>query len=315
MQELIYRPVMYVNPLRTSVVWKAVNYQGIKKRQADVSNANLKSRVTDGVISVNVAKKIGNQIGWLQLFTKEKKAMNYKLGREFKFRLNFITLTLPSRQIHDDKVIKRECLNEFLIVAKRKWKLKDYVWRAETQANGNIHFHVIGDTFIRYDELRSEWNRIVEKLGYVSRFKENSNPNSTDIHSLKNIKNVVKYLIKYCTKNKEERRIVLGALWGSSDRLKNCKPCQIECSGKLWDKVQEKCYNGGLKYYAVEHCFLIKETAKKMLESFKEIREKIELHYKLYIRGFIEEIVKPKIEEICYSKSMAQPILIQSSLF
>ncbi|GAH86291.1 unnamed protein product, partial [marine sediment metagenome] len=47
-----------------------------------------------------------------------------------------------------------------------------YVWRAEKQENGNIHFHFIVDNFIPWNELRNTWNRIQQNLGYISRFSE-----------------------------------------------------------------------------------------------------------------------------------------------
>ena len=111
------------------------------------------------------------------------------------------------------------------------------VWRAEKQKNGNLHFHLLTDKFIPFLELRDVWNRITEKLGYVSRYRDEmrnfhangfnvrkdllpnwnyrsqvrayregtkndwQSPNSTDVHSVRKILNLKAYLIKYLTKD------------------------------------------------------------------------------------------------------------------
>ena len=55
------------------------------------------------------------------------------------------------------------------------------------------------NTFYHYLKLRRHWNDCLNKLGYVDRCIVN-NPNSTDIHSVKNIKNFSVYLCSYFTK-------------------------------------------------------------------------------------------------------------------
>jgi hypothetical protein len=111
------------------------------------------------------------------------------------------------------------------------------------------------------------WNRIVEKLGYVSAYRDEmrefhkdgfqvrkdlikfwpkhkqyrafmagmssnwSDPNSTDVHAIKKINNLSAYLAKYCTKN-DPVRIIEGKLWGLSQGLSSCKNLSIELIGK-----------------------------------------------------------------------------------
>lgn len=192
-----------------------------------------------GIISKKAKKKINNAIDWLLLLANDKTVYSTKSKKKFKFKISFVTLTLASAQRHSDNEIKKELLNHFLVEARKKWKVDKYVWRAEKQMNGNIHFHIVVDKFINYDELRNVWNRIQNKLGYVDEYQKNqkeffkngfkfrpvlsknwsyakqrkayykalscnfTKPNSTDIHSVKGIKNLSSYLSKYCTKNPE----------------------------------------------------------------------------------------------------------------
>ncbi len=140
---------------------------------------------------------------------KDKEDLNQSTGNFFKWKLNFVTLTLSSKQVHSDKFIKKKMLGAFLDYLRKKKGVKNYIWRAESQNtssanNGNIHFHIILDKWIPWKELRDVWNDIQNNSGYIDPFElkfKHRNPNSTDIHSLKNIANVGAYLSKYCSKN------------------------------------------------------------------------------------------------------------------
>lgn len=199
------------------------------------------SRTANGIVSKNARRKMSNALDYLLLMASPKSGQLPKTGKKFQFRIVFITLDLPSKQIHTDNVIKSKCLNSFLIELTRYHNVRNYIWRAEKQKNGNIHFHLIIDKFILYNELRKRWNRIVNKLGYVDRYAENqkefhkdgfrlrpelttkwtakqqyqayltgikshwTSPNSTDIHSVKFIQNIKSYISKYLTKNEKKK--------------------------------------------------------------------------------------------------------------
>lgn len=160
------------------------------------------------ILSIQATRKLEKCIKYLIYLAHEKKVYNSKSKSTFSYKVGFITLTLASQQIHTDKVITEQLLHQFLIEAKQKWKVSRYVWKAEYQRNGNIHYHILVDRYIPFQELRNCWNRIQEKLGYVSRAKhKNSNYsyNSTDIHSLYNVKDVTSYITKYMSKTNKNR--------------------------------------------------------------------------------------------------------------
>jgi hypothetical protein len=90
----------------------------------------------------------------------------------------FLTLTLPSKQMHCDNVIKKECFFRFMEYLQGEkenslsgWNVKNFIWVSETQKNGNIHFHVILDRAIPADRLGRVWNRYLERLGYVTDYR------------------------------------------------------------------------------------------------------------------------------------------------
>ncbi|MFC3809751.1 hypothetical protein [Lacihabitans lacunae] len=100
----------------------------------------------------------------------------------------FVTLTLPSTQMHGDNQIKAKILNPFIkwitenskdvyTKGSKKGKqkgfgVKCFFWRAEPQKNTRIHFHIIADKYVPWERIREEWNRCCEILGYVSRYSK-----------------------------------------------------------------------------------------------------------------------------------------------
>ncbi len=157
-----------------------------------------------GLISLKAQKRINNAIDWMLAQSEPKRYFSKAHNKHFKFRVNFLTLTLSAPQIHSDNEIKQRLLNNFLTQLRQKWGVRNYVWRAESQANGNIHFHIVCDKYVPWWQLRHTWNKIQNNLGYVDRFAErhgHNDPNSTDVHKVRKIKNLGGYLAKEISKN------------------------------------------------------------------------------------------------------------------
>lgn len=156
-----------------------------------------------------------------------KIAINPSTNKPFKFRLNFITLTLSSsQQDRTDSEIKKTMLEPFLRKMRAKG-MNSYVWKAERQKNGNVHFHIISDTWILYTELRDIWNNLQEKAGLMEPFRAkwgHSDPNSTDVKAVRSENEAVRYLMKYMLKNDEQ-----------SQQLRLDKDYSDKAKGKMWD--------------------------------------------------------------------------------
>lgn len=234
---------------------------------------NLLVNKNHNKLSIKAKSKVKRSIKYLLYTAHEKKVYNPKFNSSYKFKVSFITLTLPSKQQHSDKIIKSQLLNQFLIEAKKKWDLTNYVWKAERQGNGNLHFHILSDKFIPHYELRQVWNRIVNKLGYVDEYEKQHkkrNPNSTDIHSLYKVKNIYNYITKYMVKPEHRKKIVVktentpcgkkivngkssvskgaqlflakesdnGRIWSCSQSMSNIEGGRAELSEQLQNEVE-----------------------------------------------------------------------------
>jgi hypothetical protein len=238
----------------------------------DKPNTFLEStRKNNGSLSYHAVRKLKKAIEYLVTTSTEKKVIEKVYSKKVIFRTAFITLTLPSTQIHSDSEIINKCLNSFLNECRQHYKMKKYVWRAERQKNGNIHFHILIDTFIPWNELRNRWNRIINKLGYVDKFQAKHNhktPNSTDIHSTKKVKNIKEYLTKYMTKSETKcdtiefenisKTYQSGRIWGCSHELSNTRGLNLVVDNEISEELKKvldnskiSCYEGS--YFKVWH--------------------------------------------------------------
>lgn len=267
-------------------------------------------RKSNGIVSRNAAKKMIKATDYLLLMAKPKGYHDRISGRSFQFKIAFITLTLPAAQFHDDKTIINQCLNQFLIEIRKYYKVKNYVWRAEKQKNGNIHFHLLIDKFIPYQELRNRWNRILSKLGYIEEYRKAqltwhkngfrprpelfptwskkkqfeayqrgskihwSSPNTTDIHSVRKIRNIKRYLIKYVTKQETHFQIKgtnikipiyqTGRLWGCNHELSNITGARSEIDSGLENELQKLIDSNDIHKYSDNYYTVIYIDVKKL---------------------------------------------------
>lgn len=133
-------------------------------------NYTPEARFHNFKISEQSHKNIMQKINWLYFLAKSK-AVKTLSGKEiYNFKINFITLTLPSKQKHPTSEITNLCLNQFLTEMKKMYKIDNLVWRLEFQGNGNVHYHIVTDVYMDYYIVLKHWNRIVEKLGYVKEY-------------------------------------------------------------------------------------------------------------------------------------------------
>lgn len=165
---------------------------------------NLLNNDQNGKLSRKAIGNLRNAINWLCLASKRKRVYVRSKGTEFSFKVNFVTLTLPDTASRiSSKDLQSKLLNPFLTYLRKYHSLRNYVWRLEFQANGKLHVHLSADTFLHYQVVRDTWNRLLDKNGYLQQFFEkerHKDPNSTDVHATRKIKNMAAYISKYMSK-------------------------------------------------------------------------------------------------------------------
>ena len=220
---------------------------------------------------------------------------HYSLKQEEK--INFITLTLSSNW---KKNIKYETyIKNFIENIKYKIGSFNYIYKAEFQDNGNLHYHILIDKNIHWKIVRSTWNKIqkvhvddyqmkmknkykngyyldknmcykngemvneeVQKKRYQIGKKANwRNPNSTDLKEIDDKKMIGNYINKYM--NKQD----------NVDENNNQKNTPIK---SYWGKNQElECLRYGTVYENqltdTTRILIVINTIKKIEENSKTI--------------------------------------------
>ena len=177
----------------------------------------------------------------LLAISKEKTFLDRNKNRVIKYLLTFTTLTLSAKQgTHSDYAIKKQCLDNYLQNLRHSGGLTHYIWRAEPQKNGNLHFHITANQSWDWQYIRDTWNNAQKRLGYIDLFNEKHhhiNPNSTDIHSVRKIEKAGAYISKYISKIDNDSRLVQGKIWDCSQSLKPKQKCTIYCQGNDHDAL------------------------------------------------------------------------------
>lgn len=294
-------PVMQVRPWGLLVYDRIEWHQQKRKKTKDTTQTKInetagKYDVTEnnytGTLTPYAKKRLKRAIHLMVASAKEKEATNFKTGKLFKFKVNFVTLTLPSPQGNiTDKEIKKEVLDIFIKRLRRKLGLNNYVWRAEKQKNGNLHFHMITDTYLHYEKIRNDWNECLNKLKFIDKFEEkhgHRNPNSTDVHAVWKVKNLTQYFIKYMSKDNPTKDIIDGKLWDCSQRLKTKQNCEMMLDDEemqQWNKAYEDPENE--KKNDTNFCLIFLKPTKFITYVTGILRRKWE-EYLAMIRGDIQ---------------------------
>ena len=76
--------------------------------------------------------------------------------KEFKGCCSFITLTYGKEYPNDH--LGKKHLDTFLKHLRRKLNNFHYVWGAEKQKRGAIHFHIVTPNFVKKELINQMWN-------------------------------------------------------------------------------------------------------------------------------------------------------------
>lgn len=169
----------------------------------------------------------------------QRKVFNPVIGQKVNFRLSFITLTI-SAQVCKDASDGHPALKVFLQHFKRpaakkaiSERLTSYIWKAELQERGQLHYHITTNAWLHWAEIQRVWNGIQFSRGWLNDFQArhgHTNPNSTDVHSVYKVRDIQAYLGKYLSKTGKKDVSELGF----------CVPVYVpSIGGKVWDCSQD----------------------------------------------------------------------------
>lgn len=204
---------------RKAVIYPAPRVGDRLKRPCDRSLSNLTRGVFNGYISPATRRQIKRTAStWLRsiFIYREHLKPRHRSGDPYPV---FLTLTLPVPQEHDDRVINRQIFTPFLQRLKREHGIQHYMWRAEAQQNGNLHYHVIIDRYVPAERLQDLWNLSIDALDYRWKYAVSTGsiiPPTTEVHAIRPVikdrktgreieVDPVDYLVDYFTEVPQER--------------------------------------------------------------------------------------------------------------
>lgn len=204
-----------------------------------------------GKITEGAKKRMVRAITLLLQSTPERYIINEVTGKRQKFKLSFITLTVSSKtKMLTAREAHKLLLEPMLLYLRRHHQMKLYVWKAELQKRGQIHYHITSDVFINHTHLRNKWNELQCKNGLLDDYyndKGHYNANSTDVHSVYRLKDMASYLIKYMAKDgtkspalqrylSKYKEVLADTTRSHTTLPRNYFKHILQCTdGKIWD--------------------------------------------------------------------------------
>jgi hypothetical protein len=220
-------------------------------------NLTITKPAYSGTVTGGVAKRIRRAIDILVQSNPPKMIYNPVTKNTFPFSLNFVTMTIASEKVLGAKFCYTHLLKPFI---RKMGKLGNmsYVWKAEFQKRGQLHYHVATNVFLPWQDIRSTWNNLQRKARLLDEFAlkhGNFNPNGTDVHSFYSIKDVGSYMSKYMSK--DNTASVNGKTWDCSKNLK--KPFFAFTPSSEHIEVLRNIESAkGTKKIELEHCTILK---------------------------------------------------------
>jgi hypothetical protein len=232
--------------------WIGDNWDKPRKKQ----NANLKNNATRGLISQKSKSRLKKSINWLVMSAVKKKAFSLKTTNTFNFKVNFITLTIPPQEngLIEEKEFK-SLINTWLTYHRTYSKLNNYVWKIEKHKDNRLHIHITTDTYIHYKKIKDSWNLILQRGGFLEyHFAKFGNycPNSTDVHSIKKVKKLAAYLVKYMAKSNEEDPMYNGRVWSCSLKISKVVNNELIITPDCIGEVLRPLFNKEIEHKIIE---------------------------------------------------------------
>jgi hypothetical protein len=225
-----------------------------------IQNLRAMAKYT-GIVTSSSQKLIRKSIDKFLQLSKTKRVINPITNRVQKFKFTFVTLTISeNKRMLTASEAYQKLLKPWLRIMKDKYEVELYLWKAELQARGQIHYHVTLNHWIHHSDVRNTWNNIQNRCGLLDNFyKEygHKNPNSTDIHSVYKVRNLQAYLTKYLSKSEEDKGTTIGKIWDCSQKIKGFKFISFEANdlnkealrlGEIYKLINVKYYENCTMY-------------------------------------------------------------------
>lgn len=190
-ERFLFMPCFSIEPNKVSTFNKVFYRDSVNQELKTHHDFNLKkNRVPESInaknrvekkfhgfeLSDNAYRTLKRKINWLFYLAKPKSVTTYNGRQIYNFKCAFLTFTLPNVQKESTKEVTNKYFNQLLTEIRTRTGMQNYVWRLEFQKNGNVHYHLVTDTYIDYYDALNIWNRILGKGTYIDEFQAKFKP-------------------------------------------------------------------------------------------------------------------------------------------
>ncbi len=247
---------IYIKPTYVVTMPELSGLSGIRSAKQKTNEENLKSNSHNGQLSKKSMSKLRNAINWLVTSAKYKRVYSKADNKNFWFKVNFITLTIPPQAngTINEKAFKK-ALHAWIVYASKYFYLKNYVWKVEAHEDGRLHVHLCTDTFIHYRKLRQSWNRTLDYNGLLdSHFQKfgNKDPNSTDVHATRKVNDLAAYLCEYMVKKPKLTEVFKGRIWSCNYDLSHSNQCSLNIDPTEMAECMKSLSHSAIRYSKLE---------------------------------------------------------------
>lgn len=205
--------------LRSNSLLMYQYFDGPRGKKHDLSQYDTYT----GTVTTHSKKRLKRVIDILVQISDPEWILNTVTNKTQWFKMAFITTTISSKErLVSIPEGNKKLMKPFLRRLKKLVNINSYVWKAEFQKNGQLHYHITTNTFIPWQIIRDEWNIILYKNGLLTSYlktHKSTNANSTDVHSTYKIRDMSAYLAKYFSKAEQNYK-GKGKVWSCSDNLR-----------------------------------------------------------------------------------------------
>jgi hypothetical protein len=237
---------------RSGIMYREALYSS-RYSKSDARRLNMKKQQKDqysGKMTPGARKRLARCITLMCQAVKARWVFSPVINQYVYHKLSFITLTISDVRNITHREAYDKCFKHFLQWLRRTKGVNTYIWKAELQKRGQIHYHITTPAYIDYREIRKEWNELQRDAGLLDNFFEkfgHYDPNSTDIHEVRNVKKMDSYLVKELAKSVQNIEATEGKIWDCSDNLAGKKYYSVTMTNEHFKKMDELILSGHLK--------------------------------------------------------------------
>lgn len=235
----------------------------------------ISKKAYSGLMTSHSQRRITKAVDMLLQRNPKRRIWNPVAQKHHDFQIGFCTLTIPAAKPVKASFAHKELLQPFIRTMRRKYGVGDYIWKAELQNRGQLHYHITWSVFVDLTAIRNTWNNRLRKFRLLDEYAAkygHFHPNSTDIHAVWKVRDLKAYLAKYIAKEEQNRAALDGKIWDCSRELKRPAFSVLMCE-RHRDLLDDAVSNGVARQLNLEHCVLFKMANPLGILSPKELAD------------------------------------------